>query len=188
MVDHRGTPTAIIEVVQRPRESGFTLIETMIVVVMIGVLAAIALPLFTSEANESKAATEVEAMFTKFSIAQEQYKLEHGTFASTGASETDIFPTSPGSAPQSLATPPASWDAIKFVPPMQEVRCGYVAIAGPPGGGTVGTKATGFGFAPPQTAWFYLLAHCDIDGDGAEDAFYFKSNVDARIQSVGEGH
>ncbi|MCE9574256.1 MAG: prepilin-type N-terminal cleavage/methylation domain-containing protein [Deltaproteobacteria bacterium] len=172
----------------RDTEAGFTLIEMMIVVVMIGVLAAIALPLFTSEANESKAATEVQSMFSKLRIAQEQYKLENGVFLSTGADENDTFPATPTKTPQSLATPPATWDALKFVPPQPEVRCGYVAIAGPPGGGTVGAKGVGFGFAAPQAAWYYLLAHCDIDGDGAEDAFYFTSSVDSQIQSVGEGH
>ncbi|MCE9574257.1 MAG: hypothetical protein K8W52_14005 [Deltaproteobacteria bacterium] len=160
----------------------------MIVVVMIGILASIALPVFTAEANESKAASEVESMFSKLRIAQEQYKLEKGVYLSTGTGETDAFPASPTKTPQSLAAAPASWTALKFVPPQPEARCSYVAIAGPPGGGAVGTKGAGFGFAAPQAAWYYLLARCNIDGDNGTDAFYFTSSVDSRIMSVGEGH
>jgi type IV pilus assembly protein PilA len=57
--------------------SGFTLIEIMIVVVMIGLLAAIALPAFqrVRASSQDKAVT---GNLRQLSAAAEQYYMEHG--------------------------------------------------------------------------------------------------------------
>lgn len=60
--------------------SGFTLIELMVVLVISGVLAAIALPTFFNQVNKAK---QVEAKTTLGTMnrAQQSYYLEHTDFA-----------------------------------------------------------------------------------------------------------
>jgi len=68
------------------RQGGFTLIELMIVVVLVGVLAAVAIPLYQVVPERSKA-TECVAGLGRVRDAMRVYFAEHGTYA--GASFTD---------------------------------------------------------------------------------------------------
>lgn len=60
-------------------QSGFTLIELLIVVAIIGILAAIAIPMFTNYRN-SAYATSAAADLRNFRTAFEAYAAENGTF------------------------------------------------------------------------------------------------------------
>ncbi len=73
---------------------------------------------------------------------------------------------------------------------MSRVYCGDVVQAGAGGDGTnLGAKAVEFGLAAaPATDWYYLLAHCDLDGDGARDSYYFSWNGDTKVQKQNDGY
>lgn len=60
----------------RIRESGFTLVELLIVVIILGVLAAIVIPQFSNAAEESKEASVASALRTVRACI-ERYKLQH---------------------------------------------------------------------------------------------------------------
>lgn len=171
----------------RARQSGFTLLEIMIVVAIVGVLAAIALPSFAGESRKAKGDAEVSAFFAELKVREEQYAVENGRYLSTGASETETFPATPSPTGQPLGTLPATWQSLRIRTPESSVRCSYVVIAGlkTDSAGTMAT--TSFGYTPPARNWYYVLAHCDLDGNNAVDSYYFISNDGAKIQKLNHG-
>src|SRR3954463_12966486 len=82
--------------IQRNRKSGFTLVEILIVVIILGILAAIVIPQFTNASQDARKSSLVSQLQTIRSQL-ELYKLQH----------RDTFPTSSG-----LAT--GTWDWSKM--------------------------------------------------------------------------
>jgi prepilin-type N-terminal cleavage/methylation domain-containing protein len=69
---------------KRRKSRGFTLIELMIVVVIIGILAALALPRFMTSSTKSKQ-TEAKQYLKEIYTMQRAYLMEHETYALNGA-------------------------------------------------------------------------------------------------------
>ncbi len=164
------------------RQSGVTLVELMIVVAIIGILAAVAVFMFSKSAAKARA-SEVPAMFAELRIKQEGYHLENGVYLSTGA----YYPRAPASltadaaAFYPLPAAPSPWRALRINSDKDSVYCSYKAVAGTPSD-TPGAEANAFGFTGTQpTNWFYMLAQCELDGDTSQHSTYFaQSGVDGQ--------
>ena len=66
----------------RSREAGFTLIELMIVIVILGLLAAIVMPRIVGETDKARYGT-ARAQMRVLEDALKRYKLDHGVYPTT---------------------------------------------------------------------------------------------------------
>lgn len=64
---------------QRSREKGFTLVELLVIVVIIGALAAIAIPAYTGYINKARLAVAYSALET-LRTTIEAFHVEHGEY------------------------------------------------------------------------------------------------------------
>jgi len=70
---------------RRPREHGFSLIELLIVIIIIGILAAIAIPIYVNQRNKAKDAAIKEGIHS-IQIGVETFTADHNdTFPATGS-------------------------------------------------------------------------------------------------------
>ncbi len=77
------------------KQNGFTLVELMIVIVIVGILAAVAIPKFSAASDKAKA-SECPTMLSAIFQSEETYKADNGVYPATlvilNAANTDQLP------------------------------------------------------------------------------------------------
>ena len=163
-------------------QRGFTLIELMIVVGVIAILAAIAIPAFFRQSSKVKASSEVTPMMAELAMKLDQYKVENGAYLAVA--KCPASPTSAGTA-TSTCLAAADWIALRINPPQTTLRCTYQVTVGTTSG--TGTPIVGVTWSSPAMAWYYIIAECDSDAGGGTNAQYFMASNNTAVQKVNEG-
>lgn len=179
------------------RISGYTLIELMIVVIITGVLAAVAIPAFRGYIQKSRTA-EAAAFLGVIKLRQTSYRGEFGQYAGFGAVATNIsfvpgnHTVMRGGAQRPFPVAPAVLGPIDAASPFfaigattdGAVRFGYGMVAGTPlqasaGGG--GTDLASTPYEVPATELdFYFIAQATTDLDSDNDPLIMETSSFAR--------
>ncbi len=120
------------------KQTGFTLIELMITVAIIGILASVGYPSYTKHIQKSKR-SEAQAALVSMATAMEQWRVENnndytGVTVGTGATAiySDKVPTSGGTQTYTLSIPTltASAYTLKAAPYGTQVgdECGDLTL------------------------------------------------------------
>lgn len=145
----------------RQRFEGFTLTELMIVVVIVGILAAVAVPAFGSYMYRARA-QEAPGFLAEIKNRQEAYRSEFGRYAAVGGASWGTFTPAaiPGRDPGAWTGAGTAWDQLG-ARPTGTVRFQYSTIAGPP----TTTPPGGLGY-DGSDFWFVSQARADLDESG----------------------
>lgn len=154
------------------RARGFSLIELMIVVVIVGVLSAIAIPSFQDYIMKSRT-TEATEFLGVIRLSEESFRSEFGTYQATFAPsgndialiDTNLVPSAPSKDPVAF-TPNDEWRRLG-ARPSGRVRFAYGVAAGTPGNApsSLGWDAANADF------WWVARAVGNLDADSASVVF-----------------
>jgi type IV pilus assembly protein PilE len=75
------------------KQNGFSLIELMVVIAIVGILASVALPAYTDYINRGKI-TDAVAELSDYRVKMEQYFQDHRNYGTAGAACTPAFASS----------------------------------------------------------------------------------------------
>jgi prepilin-type N-terminal cleavage/methylation domain-containing protein len=171
----------------RPRTAGFTLIELMIVVVILGVLATIAIPSYISYVYKAKTA-EAVGFLSEIKAHQESYRADFGQYCNVSDTATAYYPDDqPTDVPKAWGSS-AAWTQLGAVPG-GAVLFRYLTVAGAPGTTDLPSKH-GFPGDLGYTGsdfWFVSRAKGNLDNDAEYVVFESYSHGQGLYIDQGKG-
>jgi prepilin-type N-terminal cleavage/methylation domain-containing protein len=155
-----------------PTRAGFTLIELMMVVAILGILAVVAIPRYISYVHKAKT-SEAVGFLSEIKARQESYRADFGEYCNVSEGKwttSDYYPAGkPTNVPRpwdTTSTMGKRWAQLGASPPGGTVLFSYLSNAGAPGTkppGGMGYSGTDF--------WFVSRALADLDNDNVTVMF-----------------
>jgi type II secretion system protein G len=162
----------------RSGQRGFTLVELMVVVAILGILAAIAVPSYMNYVMRAKA-SEAVGFLAAIKSYQEAYRVENFQYCNASVtSAANWNPPAPSAAamerPRAWNNAIGSWAQLGARPPSPFLLFSYETLAGGPSvpanlQPTSRGLSTDRGYPNPNNDdWFISRAIADMDGDGTQ--------------------
>jgi prepilin-type N-terminal cleavage/methylation domain-containing protein len=172
-------------VVSSRKRLGFTLVELMITVSIVGILAAISLPMLSTYVARSRA-TESTGFLAEIKSRQESYRSDFGMYCDVSGTYMNTWPAArPTGRVLTWASNP-QWNMLGAAPPGRKTLFVYSSVAGPPG-----TNPTRAGYPDARgfdglDFWFVTMAVGDVDADGITMMIESYSHSKATWSSAGD--
>lgn len=170
-------------------KSGFTLVEILIVVVILGILAAIVIPQFTgasTEAKESALVSDLQSIRSQIEL----YKIQHndnlpgvanGAHVGNGGGEAGFITAMTSKTDQDGAVGTDPTAGYRFGPYMQKVPENPFSTAASTSSISTGTtRLPGNAPGNNSTAWYFV--------ESGVDAGLFQANDDKQNANTSEYH